>query len=161
RGSPSAGPTLVHFHGGAFVFGRKSREARALLYRLARHGWTCISANYRLRPAARFPGPLVDAKSAIAWVREHGPRYGDDPEHVFVAGTSAGAHLAAWAALTANAPTFQPGLEDVDTAVSAAICLYGYYGDIDEGGPAPSSPAEHIEGDRPPVFIAHGDLDAL
>ena len=50
RSRPSGCPTLVYFHGGAFR--RKSREARPLLSRLASQGWVCVSANYRLRPAA-------------------------------------------------------------------------------------------------------------
>ena len=55
RSRPSGCPTLVYLHGGSFRSGRKSREARALLYRLASQGWLCVSANYRLGPAARFP----------------------------------------------------------------------------------------------------------
>jgi acetyl esterase/lipase len=161
RSSPPTGPTLIHFHGGAFMFGAKSREARALLYRLARHGWTCVSANYRLRRAARFPDPLIDVKLAIAWVRAHGPRYGADPEVIFLAGSSSGAYLAALAALTPNEPAFQPDFENVDTEVSAAIGLYGYYGEIGEGRQEPSSPTAHIGEEAPPFFIAHGDLDSL
>ena len=103
-------PTLIHLHGGAFVSGRKNSEARPLIYRLASQGWLCISANYRLSPAATFPDHLIDVKKVIAWVREHGHEYGADPAVVFVAGSSAGAHLAALAALTPNDPAFQPGL---------------------------------------------------
>src|SRR4051794_8740105 len=62
RTHPEGGPVLVYFHGGGFVGGRKNREARALVYRLAGQGWICISANYRLRPANQFPDPLIDAK---------------------------------------------------------------------------------------------------
>jgi acetyl esterase/lipase len=35
RSRPSGGPTLVYLHGGAFRSGRKNREARPLIYRLA------------------------------------------------------------------------------------------------------------------------------
>ena len=55
RSRPSGGPTLVYLHGGAFRSGRKSREARPLLYRLASQGWVCISANYRLSPSRSSP----------------------------------------------------------------------------------------------------------
>ena len=159
RHQPSKGPTLIHFHGGAFSIGRKSREARPLFYHLASRGWTCISANYRLRGGARFPDPLIDVKKALAWVREHGRELGADPEVVFVAGSSAGAHLAAMAALTANDPAFQPGFESMDTSVSGAVCLYGYYGSVD--GSAPSSPMSYAGDDAPPFFLAHGDRDTL
>ena len=64
----------------------------------------------------------------LAWVREHGPEYGADPNVVFVAGSSAGGHLASMAALTANDRSLQPGFEHADTSVTAAVSLYGYYG---------------------------------
>ena len=67
-------------------------------------------------------------KKVLAWVREHGPEYGADPSVVFVAGSSAGGHLASMAALTANDPSLQPGFEDADTSVTAVVSLYGYYG---------------------------------
>lgn len=161
RSHPAGAPVLIHFHGGHFRMGGKSREARALFYRLASHGWVCISADYRLRRAGRFPASQIDAKRAIAWVRQHAGEYGADPSLLVVAGNSAGAHLASMAALTANDPGFQPGFEDADTSVSAAVCLYGFYGNRDLGGPVPSSPRAYIRPDAPPVFVAHGDNDTL
>ena len=161
RSRPSGSPTLVYLHGGAFRSGSKHREARPLLYRLASQGWVCISANYRLSPAAGFPDHHVDAKKVIAWVRADGPEYGADPAVVFVAGSSAGAHLAALAALTPNDPTFQPGFEGADTSVIAAICLYGYYGRLDANELVPSSPQAYVRADAPPFFVAHGDRDTV
>jgi acetyl esterase/lipase len=158
RSQPSGAPTLVYVHGGGFFSGRKSFEARPLIHRLARHGWVCISANYRLRPAASFPDHLIDLKKVIAWVRDRGEEYGADPEAVFVAGSSAGGHMAAMAALTPNDPAFQPGFEDADTSVSAAITLYGYLGNY-YGQGASSSPGAYIGADAPPFFIAQGDRD--
>jgi acetyl esterase/lipase len=160
RSHPSGAPTLIHLHGGAFVMGRKSREARALMYRLASQGWVCISANYRLRADGRFPASLIDVKKVLAWVREHGHDYGADRAFVFVSGSSAGAHLAAMAALTPNDPRFQPGFEEVDTSVAAAVCLYGYYGRVGSGSRLLSL-LEHEDAAPPPFFVAHGDLDTL
>ena len=159
RGQPSGGPLLVYLHGGGFRSGRKNREARPLLYRLASQGWVCISANYRLAPAARFPEQLVDVKKVIDWAREHGPEYGCDRPSVFVAGSSAGGHLASLAGLTPNDPSFQPGFERADTSVAAVISLYGYYGSIDTGASRPSTPFAYVRPDAPPFFIAHGDHD--
>ena len=122
RSGPAGAPVLIHFHGGHFRMGGKSREARALFYRLASHGWVCISADYRLRRAGRFPASQIDAKRAIAWARQHAAEYGADPSLLAVAGDSAGAHLASMAALTANDPVFQPGFEDADT-VGQRRCL--------------------------------------
>ncbi|WP_020548076.1 alpha/beta hydrolase [Embleya scabrispora] len=160
RSRPSGGPVLIHLHGGAYDRGRKNSQSLPLIYRLASQGWVCVSANYRLRPDARHPDHLVDLKKVIAWVREHGHEYGADPSQLFASGSSAGAHLAALAALTPNDPAFQPGFEDVDTTVTAAVCLNGYYGDYYGQGPE-SSPLAYIDADAPPFFIAHGDHDTV
>ncbi|MFI2432917.1 alpha/beta hydrolase [Streptomyces sp. NPDC018693] len=161
RSHPEGAPVLIHFHGGGYRSGRKDREARPLLYRLAGQGWTCVSANYRLKPDGRFPDPLVDAKRVIAWVREQGLAHGADPSVLFLAGCSAGGHLACTAALTANDPAFQPGFEQADTSVTAVISLSGYYGSAVAEEPPPSTPAAYLRPDTPPVLLVHGDKDAL
>ena len=122
RSRPANVPTLIHLHGGRFRWGRKSREARPLLHRLARQGWTCISANYQLSPtpAAGFPDHLVDAKRTLAWARTEGRAHGIKPDTIILSGSSAGAHLTAIAALTAGDPRLQPGFEGTDTSVLAA-----------------------------------------
>ena len=159
RSHPSGAPTLIYLHGGGFRRGRKNREARPLLYHFASQGWTCISANYLLAPPAdAFPHNLIDVKKVIAWVGAHGDEYGADPDTIFLVGTSAGAHLTATAALTVNDPTFQPGLEDVDTSITAGIGLYGYYGPLTDDEDPPTGPLAY-NGDASPFFVIHGDHD--
>jgi acetyl esterase/lipase len=158
RTARAGSPTLVYLHAGAFRFGSKRLGARHLLYRLAAEGWVCVSANYWL--AAGSADQLVDAKRVIAWAREHGREYGADPAAVFVAGSSAGAHLAARAALTPNEPRFQPGFERADTSVAGAVALYGYYGPVARDGP-PAARLAYPTSAAPPCFVAHGDLDTL
>ncbi len=164
RSRPTGGPVLVHLHGGALRTGRKNREGLSLIYRLASRGWICISANYRLSPAATFPDHLVDVKKVLAWVRAHGQEFGADPSVVFVAGGSAGGQLASLAALTQNDPRYQPGFEGADTSVAGAISLYGLYspasyGSTERGGDA--FPMSHLRPDAPPFFVSHGDRDTL
>lgn len=154
-------PVLVYLHGGRFVSGHKNREALPLLHRLARQGWLCVSANYRLSPDAVFPEHLIDLKKVLAWVREEGPGYGADPSTVFVAGSSAGGHLASFAGLTAGDPSYQPGFESADTSVSGVISLYGWYGNVNAGERIPSSPHGVLREDAPPFFVTHGDKDPL
>ncbi len=161
RSRPTGSPVLVHLHGGRLVSGSKNREALPLIHRLAAQGWLCVSANYRLSPAATFPDHLVDVKKVLAWVREHGHEYGADPSTVFVAGSSSGAQLAALAALTPGDPQFQPGFESADTSVTGAVCLYGYYGSLGSGERVPSSPLSYASADAPPFFVAHGDRDTV
>lgn len=149
----SGRPILIYLHGGAFYFGSKRFGARHLLCRLAADGWVCVSANYPLISASESSDPLIDVKRVIAWLREHGREYGADPTTLFLAGSSAGAHLASQAALTPNDPTFQPGFERVDTSVAGAVTLYGYYGSVASGEPPVSK--------APPFLVLHGDQDTL
>ena len=159
RAQSKPGPVLVHFHGGGFFSGVKSREARLLLERLASRGWVCVSANYRLRPA-RFPDQVVDAKRVISWLRTEGRAYGAEPSVVLVVGGSAGGHMAMMCGLTGNDPRFQPGFEDLDTRIAGAVALYGYYGPASDGS-HPSSPADYVRPDAPPVMLVHGARDPM
>ena len=160
RSRPEGAPVMIHLHGGHYSGGHKNSQSLPLLYRLASQGWVCISANYRLRPAAQHPDHLIDLKKVFAWVREHAHEYGADATTLFVAGSSAGGHMAGLAALTQNDPAFQPGFENADTSVTGAIYLNGWYGPYFGQGPE-SSPLAHITADAPPFLIAHGDLDPL
>ncbi|MFI6938280.1 alpha/beta hydrolase [Streptomyces sp. NPDC050418] len=161
RARPQGGPILIHFHGGHYDQGRKDTQSLPMLYRFASKGWVGISANYRLRPSFTHPDHLIDVKKVIVWAREHAKEYGADPAAgVFVTGSSAGAHLAAQAALTAGKPAYQPGFEEADTSVTAAIALNGFLGAYFDGDPA-TDPVQLARADAPPFLIAHGDLDEL
>ena len=96
----------------------------------------------------------------IAWVREHGARYGADIGQVVVAGSSAGAHLVSTAALTADRRDLQPGFEAVDTSVTAVVALYGYFGTTDAGHGG-AAVHDHIDSAVPPFFVVHGDQDTI
>jgi acetyl esterase/lipase len=159
RADRPARPTLIYLHAGAFRFGSKRLGARHLLYRLASQGLVCVSANYRLLSAG-LADPLIDVKKVIAWVREHSREYGLDPNAVFLAGSSAGGHLASLAAFTPGDPLFQPGFEGADTSVAGVITLYGYYGPIGPDQP-PSSRLAYSTANAPPCFVVHGDQDPL
>ncbi len=157
RSGRSGCPTLIHLHP---LFGSKRLGTRHLFHRLAGEGWVCVSANYRRTSDDEFTDPLVDVKKVIAWVREHGPEYGADPNVVFLAGSSLGGYLAWRAALAPNDPLFQPGFEDVDTSVAGVVSLCGYYGRVAHSGPS-SSRLAYSTADAPPCFVAHGDQDFL
>ena len=94
---------------------------------LAELGWVCVAINYRLSPRSTWPDQIIDVKRALAWTKEHIAEYGGDPDWVAITGGSAGGHLSSLAALTPNDPQFQPGFEDADTSVRAAVPFYGLY----------------------------------
>jgi acetyl esterase/lipase len=187
RDHPTGCPTLLQVHGGGWVVGSKNEQGLPLMLHLASQGWVCVSADYRLSPRATFPDPLVDLKHALRWIRQEGPAYGVDPDFVVVTGGSAGGHLAALVALTANEPMYQPGFEDVDTSVRACVAFYGVYDFTDRDGiwPHPglarllrqrvmkaaleeareayeqASPMSRVGTHAPPFFIVHGDRDTM
>ncbi len=124
---PEGAPVLVYIHGGAWVIGDKREQGIPMMHELVQRGWVCVSVNYRLSPRATWPAQIVDAKRAVAWVRQHIAEYGGDPGFVAVSGGSAGGHLSALLALTPGSPEWQPGFEDLDTSVDACVPFYGVY----------------------------------
>lgn len=177
-------PVLLQIHGGGWRRGYKEREARPLVFSMAKNGWVCVSIGYRLSPAATFPDHLIDVKRAIAWVRQNVHEWGGDPSFIALTGGSAGGHLAALAALTPNDPVYQPGFEDQDTAVQACVPLYGIHDLLDRNrlrypwpfiesivmkvSPAEdphawdqASPLTRVSESAPPFFVLHGSHDFL
>lgn len=65
------------------------------------------------------------------------------------------------AALTPNAPAFQPGFEGADTSVTAAVSLYGYYGAVTRLRACPHLLWPMSVRDVPPFFVAHGEQDTM
>src|SRR5215208_2692760 len=125
-------PAVVQVHGGGWVAGTRKQQGIPLLNHLAANGWVSFNVNYRLSPYATWPEHAVDVKRAIAWVREHAEEYGVDPNFIALAGGSAGGHICAFVALTADDRSLQPGFEDADTSVAAAVPFYGVYDMLDE-----------------------------
>ena len=126
RDSGERRPGLVFIHGGAWVLGDKREQGLPLCNHLASLGWVCANANYRLSPGATYPDHVTDAKSAVAWLREHADEYGVDPEFIAIAGNSAGAHISAMTAL-AEDPLPNTSDDSGDASVQAIITYYGVY----------------------------------
>ena len=187
-GDLSKAPVLIQIHGGGWTIGNKEQQGLLLMNRMAREGWVCVSANYRLAPRHRFPTQIVDVKRAIAWVHENIADYGGDPSYVVITGGSAGGHLASLAALTPGLAAYQPGFEDSDTSVSGCVSFYGVYdlGGITEHrsavdmrdkflgprvfGKDPSqhldefvqaSPLAQVSEHTPDFFVIHGSNDTV
>jgi acetyl esterase/lipase len=178
-------PVLLQVPGGAWMVGSKRQQAYPLMSHLAELGWVCVAINYRLSPRSTWPDHIVDVKRALAWTKEHIAEYGGDPDWVAITGGSAGGHLSSLAALTPNDPQFQPGFEDADTSVRAAVPFYGLYDFTrDEAihslmAPTLSrfvfklrraelreafriaSPVTYVSPDAPPFFVLHGSNDSL
>ena len=120
-------PAVLLIHGGAWKWGnRKDPGVSYIAPRLAANGFEVFNINYRLIGAGgRFPGDLIDCKNALAWLKVHARRLHIRPHEIFVAGCSAGAHLALMTAYTADTKYFPPTeYTGVHLQVRAAIGFY-------------------------------------
>ncbi|OBB83742.1 alpha/beta hydrolase [Mycobacterium sp. 852002-30065_SCH5024008] len=179
-------PVLFQIPGGAWTTGNKRGQAHPLMSHLAELGWVCVAINYRHSPRNTWPDHIIDVKRALAWVKAHIAEYGGDPEFIAITGGSAGGHLSSLAALTPNDPQFQPGFEDADTRVQAAVPFYGVYDftrfndamhpmmpallvkSVVKQRPSTNlqpfitaSPVNHVSAEAPPFFVLHGRNDSL
>jgi acetyl esterase len=95
-------PTIVYYHGGGWVTGTLD-SIDGLCRRLAtRAPAVVVSVDYRLAPEHPFPAAVDDAAAALSWVASVAADLGGDPDRLAVAGTSAGANLAAAVSLRAT-----------------------------------------------------------
>jgi acetyl esterase/lipase len=179
-------PVLLQVPGGAWAIGMRRPQAYPLLSHLAERGWVCVSIDYRVSPGHTWPDHIVDVKRVLAWIKEHIGKFGGDPDFVAITGGSAGGHLAALAALTPDDPRYQPGFEDADTSVVAAVPIYGRYDWFSTNGPGrrefiaflqkfvvkkhfathrkmylDASPITRLRPDAPPFFVLHGCDDSI
>ena len=180
-------PAVVQVHGGGWIAGSRLEQGIPLLNHMAANGWIGFNIDYRLSPRATLPDHVIDVKRAIAWVREHAEELGVDPGRICLTGGSAGGHLAALAALTAGDRSLQPGFEDADTSVAAAVPFYGVYDMLDEDAVyyeglrswlleeivikrrrvddpdafRAVSPTHRVHAGAPPFLVFHGERDTL
>lgn len=180
-------PVLIYIHGGGWVSGDKKNQGLPLLCEAARRGYVAVAVNYRLAPRHKFPAWAHDVKSAVIWTRSHIAEYGGDPNWIATAGGSAGGHLAAVMATTANEPSLQPAAADVDTSIAACVPLYGAFDftdrwairartsmvgflekmvmstklDADRATWELISPSWRGDQHTPPFFVIHGAIDVL
>ncbi|MGH2795393.1 MAG: alpha/beta hydrolase fold domain-containing protein [Actinomycetota bacterium] len=183
---PTGAPVLLFIHGGAWTISNKDQQGKPIMLHFASRGWVCFASNYRMSPRSTWPAHIEDVKKAIAWIREHGAEYGADPDFIMITGGSAGGHLTALAATSANDPAFQPGFEDADTSLQAAVPHYGIYDMTDHSNLntkgrlrmlervvfkkkyrddpevfRQASPLHRAGPDAPPFLVIHGAHDNL
>ncbi|HJU83621.1 MAG TPA: alpha/beta hydrolase [Holophagaceae bacterium] len=131
--TPGQHPALVAVHGGDWKF------ADASLYRhwgpyLARRGYALFAINYRLvrDDRHRYPAAVEDVRAAVQFLRGRGGKLAVDPDRLALLGDSAGAHLAALAALAADEAPFRDAFPDdpfarTSARVKACVAIYGVY----------------------------------
>ncbi|RAV10299.1 alpha/beta hydrolase [Mycolicibacterium sp. GF69] len=108
RGAPAPAPAVIYCHSGAFVLGNLDTDHLQCVEFARRGRCTVISVDYRLAPEHPYPAALDDAIAVLNWARQCAVELGIDSARTAVAGSSAGAALAAGLAQRAAASTVPP-----------------------------------------------------
>ncbi|MGX1480549.1 UNVERIFIED_CONTAM: acetyl esterase/lipase [Streptomyces canus] len=126
-----AHPVVFFVHGGAWALGDllPAQDISAVIDLLLAADLAIASIDCRLSREAIFPAQLHDTTSAVRYLRRHADQIGLDSSRTAVWGESAGAHLAALLALTADRADREGdiGVTGPDSTVVAAVGWYRIY----------------------------------
>jgi acetyl esterase/lipase len=188
-------PLVVWIHGGAWLFGDRrylpeTLRPNQLFEELINAGLAVATIDYRHAREAQFPAQLHDAKAAIRYLRAYADVLGVNTSRIGVWGESAGGHLAALVALTAQRPELEGtlGVLDESSAVDAVVDWYGpadlttspppdgvvqpppellpaphdiLVGGQDQNAYAAASPISYVTPAAPPFLLVHGTEDTI
>lgn len=159
--------TVIFFYGGSWESGHKAHY-KFVAEALTSAGFDVVIPDYRVYPEVLFPTFVDDAARAVSWVSRHLAEFGANPDRLFVAGHSAGAHIAAL--LTFDAQYLQRYQLSPDK-LSGMIGLAGPYDFLPLKsetlktifGPEQdrwrSQPIHFVDGKNPPVLLLVGNND--
>lgn len=163
-------PAIVIFHGGGWSIGEASWG-----FSNARHyaskGMVAFSVQYRIQDLEKGITPYesaLDAQTAIRWVRKNANDFSINENKIAAYGWSAGAHLAACAAIFENLDAPNENISSAPNLLalkSPALSLLIYPNFqkrlIDKIDVANLSPAEHVSETTPPTIIVIGRTDTV
>jgi acetyl esterase/lipase len=163
-------PAALLYHGGGWRVGDRAAMTAACIA-FARRGYVAIAPEYRLLGEAPWPAPLTDARTAIRAARAKAESLGISPDHIFLTGYSAGAHLALIASSGAAGPAGADELYADQPEAIAGVAAFFTPTRIDEhlgttigiSDPemlAAMSPITHA-GRYPPTILFCGDEDTI
>jgi acetyl esterase/lipase len=165
----SQAPVVVFFYGGSWNRGERE-DYKFIGEALAARGIAVAIADYRRYPEVRYPAFLEDSARAVAWMRREAPRFGADPQKLFVMGHSAGGYNAAMLALDARWLKAQ-GLSP--SQLAGWIGLAGPYDFLPSGNPEVqpvfhhphyppgAQPVEHVSKTAPRTFLGAAATDSV
>ena len=178
RGADRPGSAVVYAHGGGMVAGDLDDYDQIISAYVAQAGVPFLSVAYRLSPEGRGAQPTEDLLRGVSWLRDHSVERRVELTRISVMGDSAGAGVAASAAILARDRDIEvarqilvyPMLDDRVTTVSPAIAQFltwtpemnktAWSARVD-GVVAPATSPARLEDARhlPSAYIEVGDLD--
>jgi hypothetical protein len=173
-------PLVIFVHGGFWTSPDDDyRLGPSLADAVVPHGIAVALVRYRLAPTHRHPSQAQDVAAAIAHLISQAHQYGYDSKRVFLAGHSAGAHLASLVALD---PTYLAAHRLNSKTIAGVIAFSGIYdltaqSYLTQKSPKAieqafgnnsatlqrASPMTHVRADAPPFLIlsAAGDINGF
>lgn len=162
-------PTIIFFFGGGWSGGTvKQFEPYANYF--ANRGMIGVVADYRVQRRHHTTPfeSLMDAKSAIRYLRSHAKELGINPDSIVASGGSAGGHLAA---ATALCTAFNDKMDNLSVScIPNALVLFNPVIDNGPGGYGYDrvsekykdfSPIDNIKKGAPPTVLFLGTKDRL
>ena len=165
--APGPRPLVVFFYGGSWQTGERGQYL-FVAEAIASLGAVVVVPDYRVYPEVVFPAFLDDAAMAVAWSRKHAGELGADPDHVFLMGHSAGAHIAAMLALD---PQYLERVGESPRRIAGVVGLAGPYDFLPlesenlrrifapESTIARTQPINFASAGAPPMLLATGTED--
>lgn len=180
-------PAAIIVHGGAWVTGDRKRSVAPLFEPVSDAGFAWFSISYRLAnmidpksvasaaaEAALMGGAVDDVRQAVAFVKTHASEYNVDPNRIVLIGESAGAQLAAMAALRPAPGGVVQGVvgfycpSDLPALIQNMPLIPGSIRRAVNGTPFEDrllaylrelSPVNWVRADAPPFLLIHGTVD--
>lgn len=153
---------VVFFYGGRWQSGSKD-DYLFVGDALASAGLVAVIPDHRLYPEVRFPAFANDAADAVRWVRKHIGDFGGDPDAIYLAGHSSGAHLATLIGLD-ESRLDRSGIRGI-VGISGPYDFLPFYNDeLADTFAGPHSeldtqPISYVDGDEPPLLLITGEDD--
>ncbi|MCD6118089.1 alpha/beta hydrolase [bacterium] len=165
-------PCIICVHGGGWRVNRRVWFEPFAKY-LASKGFAAVTIDYRMLPAVKVIDCVYDTKAAVRWVRANAKKFNIDSNKIGAIGASAGAHLVALLATTADVPELEGngGNKGVSSAVQAVVgiatpvfnlvksdwIVKELAASIDDIKLI--SPYEHVSSNSAPILLIHGTAD--
>jgi len=120
-GLPGQRPCVIVIHGGSWA-GGDSQQLPELNSSLSKAGYVVASINYRLAPVFRYPAPIEDVQSCMAYLMMHAGALSIDTNNFVLLGRSAGGQIAMSAGYTFS----DPRIKGVISFYGPSDMIWGY-----------------------------------
>lgn len=158
---------VIFFYGGSWESGDKA-DYKFVGEALSSQGFIVVIPDYRVYPDVSFPSFMADPASVAKWVKTHIQNYGGNVNKVFLAGHSAGAHLAVMLAVN---PEYLAQEALLPSDFAGVVGLAGPYDFLplrtqrlntifgEKSMQWKSQPINFVDGKNPPMLLGVGRKD--